>query len=263
MLEGKIVAISGAAGGLGPTVARAFFKAGATLCVGGRSMEGLTRTLDLLQAPAARRMATAVDLLDAFAAKEWVEAIQKRFGRIDIVLHLVGGYKGGASIAELDPADWSSLNDMLVRTTLNVARAFAGPLKTGGWGRFIAVTSPKARTPTAKTALYAMGKAASDALVLALADELRGTGATANLIEVDSIAMEGEVGRARDGVRAERVPPYGERPTIDSPETRDAQQKKAYGKSTPAEEIAAAMVFLCTDEAATINGARLPLTGRG
>jgi NAD(P)-dependent dehydrogenase (short-subunit alcohol dehydrogenase family) len=81
-----------------------------------------------------------------------------------------------------------------------------------------------------------MGKAASDALVLALADELRGTGATANLIEVDS---------------------------IDSPETRDAQQKKAYGKSTPAEEIAAAMVFLCTDEAATINGARLPLTGRG
>ncbi len=89
-----------------------------------------------------------------------------------------------------------------------------------------------------------MGKAASDALVLALADELRGTGATANLIEVDSIAMEGEVGRAKR-------------------ETRDAQQKKAYGKSTPAEEIAAAMVFLCTDEAATINGARLPLTGRG
>ncbi|MGD0725162.1 MAG: SDR family oxidoreductase [Spirochaetia bacterium] len=236
MLEGKIVAISGAAGGLGPTVARAFFKAGATLCVGGRSMEGLTRTLDLLQVPAARRMATVVDLLDASAAKEWAEAIQKRFGRIDIVLHLVGGYKGGTSIAELDPADWSSLNDMLVRTTLNVARAFAGPIKTGGWGRFIAVTSPKARTPTAKTALYAMGKAASDALVLALADELRGTGATANLIEVDS---------------------------IDSPETRDAQQKKAYGKSTPAEEIAAAMVFLCTDEAATINGARLPLTGRG
>ena len=236
MLQGKIVAIAGAAGGLGPTVARSFFKAGATLCFGGRSTEGLTRTLDLLQVPAARRMATVVDLLDASAAKEWAEAIQKRFGRIDIVLHLVGGYKGGTSIAELDPADWSSLNDMLVRTTLNVARAFAGPIKTGGWGRFIAVTSPKARTPTAKTALYAMGKAASDALVLALADELRGTGATANLIEVDS---------------------------IDSPETRDAQQKKAYGKSTPAEEIAAAMVFLCTDEAATINGARLPLTGRG
>ena len=236
MREGKIVAISGAAGGLGPTVAQAFFKAGAALCVGGRSLDGLTRVLDKLEMPAARRMATAVDLLDASAAKEWVAAIQKRFGRVDIVLHLVGGYKGGTSVEEIDPADWTSLSDMLVRTTLNVARAFAAPLKTGGWGRFIGVTSPKAQAPTARSALYSMGKAASDALVLALADELRGTGATANLIVVDS---------------------------IDTPETREAQQKKAYGKSTPAEEIAAAMLFLCADEAATINGTRLSLTGHG
>ena len=236
MREGKIVAISGAAGGLGPTVAQAFFKAGAALCVGGRSLDGLTRVLDKLEMPAARRMATAVDLLDASAAKEWVAAIQKRFGRVDIVLHLVGGYKGGTSVEEIDPADWTSLSDMLVRTTLNVARAFAAPLKTGGWGRFIGVTSPKAQAPTARSALYSMGKAASDALVLALADELRGTGATANLIVVDS---------------------------IDTPETREAQQKKAYGKSTPAEEIATAMLFLCADEAATINGTRLSLTGHG
>jgi NADP-dependent 3-hydroxy acid dehydrogenase YdfG len=236
MREGKIVAISGAAGGLGPTVAQAFFKAGAALCVAGRSLDGLTRMLDKLEMPAARRMATAVDLLDASAAKEWVAAIQKRFGRVDIVLHLVGGYKGGTSVEEIDPADWTSLSDMLVRTTLNVARAFAAPLRTGGWGRFIGVTSPKAQAPTARSALYSMGKAASDALVLALADELRGTGATANLIVVDS---------------------------IDTPETREAQQKKAYGKSTPAEEIAAAMLFLCADEAATINGTRLSLTGRG
>ena len=236
MLAGKIVAISGAAGGLGPTVARAFFGAGATLCVAGRSLDGLTKMLDYLKVPAAQRMATAVDLLDAASAKGWADEIQKRFGRIDIVLHLVGGYKGGTSISDIDPADWASMSDMLVRTTLNVARAFAGPLKTGGWGRFIGVTSPRAQAPTARTALYAMGKAASDALVLALADELRGTGSTANLIAVDS---------------------------IDIPETRDAQQKKAYGKSTPAEEIAAAMLFLCADDSATINGIRLPLTGRG
>jgi NAD(P)-dependent dehydrogenase (short-subunit alcohol dehydrogenase family) len=253
MLTGKIVAISGAAGGLGPTVTRAFFNAGATLCVAGRSLDGLTKMLDNLKVPAPQRMATAVDLLDAASAKGWADEIRKRFGRIDIVLHLVGGYKGGTSISDIDPADWASMSDMLVRTTLNVARAFVGPLKTGGWGRFIGVTSPKAQAPTARTALYAMGKAASDALVLALADELRGTGATANLIAVDSIAKEGEVGRAMDGGR----------PTIDIPETRDAQQKKAYGKSTPAEEIAAAMLFLCADDSATINGIRLPLTGRG
>ena len=125
---------------------------------------------------------------------------------------------------------------MLVRTTLNVVRAFAAPLKAGGRGRFLAVTSVKAQAPSAKSALYAMGKAASDALVFAFADELRGSGATANLVVVDS---------------------------IDVPENRGKDPKKPYGKSTPAEEIAAAMLFLCSEQAATINGIRLPLTGRG
>jgi NAD(P)-dependent dehydrogenase (short-subunit alcohol dehydrogenase family) len=123
---------------------------------------------------------------------------------------------------------------MLVGTTLSVVRVFAAMLKRGG-ARFIGVTSPKAQTPTAKSALYSMAKAASDALVLALADELRGTGSTANLVVVDS---------------------------IDSPQTRGKEAKKPYGKSTTAEEIAAAMLFLCSDGAATINGVRLPLTGK-
>ena len=236
MHKGRIVAISGAAGGLGPTVARAFFEDGALLAVAGRSQEGLNRLLDSLKVPAERRLATAVDLIDQAAAKAWAEEIMGRFGRVDVILHLVGGYKGGTSIADIDDADWTSLHDMIVRTTLNVARAFVGPLKSGGWGRFIGVTSPKSQTPTAKSALYAMGKAASDALVLALADELRGTGATANLIVVDA---------------------------IDAPETRGSEPKKPYGRSTPAEEIAAAMLFLCSDQAATINGVRLPLIGWG
>jgi NAD(P)-dependent dehydrogenase (short-subunit alcohol dehydrogenase family) len=236
MRKDRIVAISGAAGGLGPTVARAFFEDGASLALAGRSREGLDRLLDSLKAPSERRLATAVDLTDPAAARRWAEEIIERFGRVDVVLHLVGGYKGGTGIADIDDADWISLHDMIVRTTLNVARAFAGPLKAGGWGRFIGVTSPKAQAPTSKSALYAMGKAASDALVLAFADELRGTGATANLIMVDA---------------------------IDTPESRGKDPKKPYGRTTPAEEIAAAMLFLCSDQAATINGVRLPMIGRG
>jgi NAD(P)-dependent dehydrogenase (short-subunit alcohol dehydrogenase family) len=199
-------------------------------------VDRLTALLDGLRVPAARRMESAVDVSDKASARRWAAEIAERFGRVDIVLHLVGGYKPGASISEIDPADWEEMSGMLVRTTLCVAGAFAGPLAKGGWGRFIAVTSPKVQAPTAKSALYAMSKAASDALVLALADELRGTGATANLIVVDS---------------------------IDFPETRATAPKKPYGKTTPAEEVAAAMLFLCSDGAATINGARVPLTGRG
>jgi NAD(P)-dependent dehydrogenase (short-subunit alcohol dehydrogenase family) len=241
MVKGRIVAISGAAGGLGPSVVRAFSEAGAILAVAGRDEGKLGRMLDEAGVPAERRLATSVDLSELSEARRWAEAIRGAFGRVDVVLHLVGGYKSGTSIEEITTEDWSSLQQMLVITTLNVVRAFAIPLRTGGWGRFVGVTSPKAQAPTAKSALYAMGKAASDALVLALADELRGTGATANLVVVDA---------------------------IDTPEARQAPgtgvvDKKAYGKTTPAEEIAAAMLFLCSAEAATINGVRLPLTGRG
>jgi NAD(P)-dependent dehydrogenase (short-subunit alcohol dehydrogenase family) len=236
MLKDRIVAISGASGGLGPTVARAFFEAGASLAVAGRSVESLDGLLDSLQIPAARRLATGVDLVDAASAQSWARKVVARFGRVDVVIHLVGGYRGGSSIADIPAGDWDFLHDMLIRTTLNVAQAFVAPLKTGGWGRFIGVTSPKARAPSAKSALYAMAKAGSDALVLALADELKGTGATANLVVVDS---------------------------IDVPETRGKEAEKPYGKTTPAEEIAAAMLFLCSDEAATVNGAHLPLIGRG
>jgi NADP-dependent 3-hydroxy acid dehydrogenase YdfG len=224
----KIVAISGAAGGLGPAVARAFFEAGFSLALAGRSAEKLDALLDSLGAPQDRRLATAADLEDPGAAKRWAEAAAAKFGRVDVVLHLVGGYKGGTSIADIALAEWQELQQMIVGTTLNVVKAFAGSLKRGG-GRFIGVTSPKVHAPTAKSAIYAMAKAASDALVLALADELKGTGSTANLIVVDSIGND---------------------------------PQKPYGKATPPDEIAAAMLFLCSDKAVSINGVRLPLMGK-
>jgi len=178
----------------------------------------------------------AVDLTDENAARGWADGIVGKLGRVDIVVHLVGGFRGGSPVGQIATADWEFLHDGLVRTTLNVVRAFVGPLTSHGWGRFLAVTSPKAQAPTGKNALYAMAKAASDALVLALASELAGSGATANLVMVDSIGVPGaEAGAV----------------------------KKPYGKATPAWEIAAAMLYLCSDEASTINGVRLPLIGRG
>ncbi len=202
----QVVAISGAAGGLGPTVARAFLDAGAVLAVAGRDESKLVRMLDGIGAPPERRLATAADLSDPAAAAAWAGAVTARFGRVDVVLHLVGGYTGGGALSDLRMADWQTLHSMLVRSTFSVVRAFADPLKEGGSGRFIAVTSLKAQAPTAKSALYAAAKAAADALVLALADELRGSGATANLVVVDSIEPQGRPARKRESHTASRRP---------------------------------------------------------
>jgi NAD(P)-dependent dehydrogenase (short-subunit alcohol dehydrogenase family) len=136
-------------------------------------------------------------------------------------------------MAEAPTADWAFLRSLLIETTFNVTRAFAAPLKANGRGRFLSVSSPLAQSPAHLHAAYASAKAAADALVLALADELRGSGSTANIIVVSGII---------------------------TPEMRAADPAAHVGRSALAEEIAAAMLYLCTDEAGAINGARLPLT---
>jgi NAD(P)-dependent dehydrogenase (short-subunit alcohol dehydrogenase family) len=235
-LKDKVVAITGAAGGLGPSVARAFAEAGAKLALAGRDRQKLVRLLDALGLPAGRRLASAVDLANETAARNWAAEVTETFGRVDAVIHLVGGYRGGTSIEEIPTADWELMRDSLIVTLFNVARAFVEPLKTNGWGRFIGVTSTHAQSPTAKSAVYAMARAAADALMLSLADELKGTGVTANSILVRSIITQ---------------------------EQHETEPKKGTSKGTKAEDIAAAMIYLCSEEAGAINGTKIPLLGRG
>ena len=117
--------------------------------------------LDAIGAPLERRLATAADLADPEAARAWAAAVTERFGKVDVVLHLVGGYAGGGALSDFQMDDWRKLESMLVLTTFCVVRAFAAPLKAGGAGRFVAVTSLKAQAPTAKSALYAAAKSAT------------------------------------------------------------------------------------------------------
>jgi NAD(P)-dependent dehydrogenase (short-subunit alcohol dehydrogenase family) len=119
-------------------------------------------------------------------------------------------------------------------TTFYVARTFVPHLVANGWGRIIAVSSPTASRPPAKSAPYAAGKAAQEALLLALAQELAGSGVTANLLLVR---------------------------TIDSQHRRDSERTAETASWTTPEEIASAIVYLCSDAAGVVNGARIPLYG--
>ena len=102
------------------------------------------------------------------------------------------------------------------------------------WGRILVISSPRALNPRGNNAAYAIGKAGEEVLVLSLAQELKDTGVTANVILVRSI----DVGHLRD-----REP---------TPEN---------ASWTTPEEIAAAIMYLCSDEARMATGARIPLYG--
>lgn len=233
-MRGKVIAITGASGNLGPSVVAAFVDAGATVALIDRDLAKLERVLASTGASVEAHLCSQVDLLDPAQTEAWARDILARFGRIDGALHLVGGYRGGQKIAEFAAADWQLLKALLIETTWNVVRAFAELLRAHG-GRFVLVSSPQAARPSHANAAYGACKAASEALALALADSFKGSAATSNIVVVNAIL---------------------------TPQMRAEKPNDDYSKFTSTEDIAAAMLYLCSDAAAAMNGQRLALHGR-
>ena len=231
-LDGRVVAIAGASGGLGPSVATRLAAGGATIAGVDRSEEHLTSLRAQLELPDDRFDGRVVDLLDEQAARQWAVDLRERFGRVDALLHLVGGWRGGQPLAEAPLSDYEWLHDLLVRTVQHTTRAFHDALAESDHGRFVLVSASQAQSPTATNASYAAAKAAAESWTLALADSFKDSAATANIIVVNAILTPG---------------------------MREENPDKAYRTFTSAEQIAEAIAFVCSDAAAKMNGKRLSL----
>jgi len=230
-MSGGVVAIAGAAGGLGPEVARALAPLDARLSLGERNAERLQETLDDLALPEDRVLGQTVDLLDPASAQSWVDATVERFGRVDALVHLVGGWRGGKPIAEAPPEDDDFLYAVLVKSVQVTSRAFL-PQLAAHRGRFVIVSSPMAERPTATNAAYGTAKAAAEAWTLALADELGPSGGTANIIRVNAIVTS---------------------------QMREQSPEKEFATFTDASEIAHAVSYLLSPAGRKMNGRRLSL----
>jgi NAD(P)-dependent dehydrogenase (short-subunit alcohol dehydrogenase family) len=226
-----VLAIAGATGNLGPTVVRRLAGAGARLSLSGRDRSSLEA---LAEEAGGETEVEVVDLLDADSTRAWADALAERHGRVDGLVHLVGGWRGGTPIEESPREDWEALASLLIDTLQSASQAFAPHLLASGSGRFVIVGAGQAQAPTHKNAAYAAAKAAAEAWTLALADRFKGSGATANIVVVGSIL---------------------------TPEMREESPDKDYSTFTPAEAIADAIAYVCSDAAAQMNGQRLTLRG--
>jgi NAD(P)-dependent dehydrogenase (short-subunit alcohol dehydrogenase family) len=231
-LDGRVIAIAGAGGGLGPVVAKHLADAGASLALADRHRETADAVTQDLGLPDDRVDPQAVDLLDESQANDWAAATEKKFGHVDGLLHLVGGYRGGEPIHSFDLADYDFLHGLLVRTLQFTTRAFHSALTASEHGRFVLVSAAAAQNPENTNAAYASAKAAAEAWTLALADSFAGTNATANIIVVNA---------------------------IETPQMREESPGTQNPNFTPAEDLADAIAFLCSDAAARMNGQRISL----
>lgn len=220
-------------GGLGPLVAAELAGAGATVAGTDRDQGLLDSLAADLGIPAERWDGRAVEMLDEAAVAAWCAALVERFGRVDGLVHLVGGWRGGQPLQEAPLADWELLHDLLIRTVQHTTRAFHAQLAASEHGRFVLVSAKQAQDPSNSNAAYAAAKAAAEAWTLAFADGFEPGGATANIVVVDAIL---------------------------TPRMREESPGKDFPTFTPAEQVAEAIAYLCSDAAEKMNGQRLRLT---
>ena len=230
-VDGRVVAVAGAAGGLGPTVCRTLAEAGATIAATDLDQQMLDDLAAELGIAEERWDGQASDLLSAEGATAWCESITERFGKVDGLVHLVGGWKGGEPLATASLDDYEWLHNLLVRTVQHATRAFHDAIAHDG-GRFVLVSSSQAQKPEGTNAAYGAAKAAAEAWTIALADSLAESGATSNIVVVNAIL---------------------------TPAMREESPDKSFPDFTSVEDIAGAIAFLCSDAAQKMNGARLEL----
>jgi NAD(P)-dependent dehydrogenase (short-subunit alcohol dehydrogenase family) len=232
-LADRVIAIAGVGGGLGPSVATRLAASGAIVAGANRGQAEVDALGAELGLDPERWDGRALDLTDEDAVAGWRDALVDRFGRVDGLVHLVGGWRGGTPLHEAPLADWDLLQALLIRTVQLTTRAFHDQLAASAHGRFVLVSAKQAQQPTNRSAAYASAKAAAEAWTLAYADGFGPRGATANIVVVEAII---------------------------TPQMRAEDPGKEWPTFTPAEHIADAIAWLCSDGAAEMNGRRLALT---
>ena len=221
--KGKTVMVTGATGNLGRAVADAFSGLGASLVL-----------VDLKGAGGETGLFIPTDLLDQKSIDAAAEQAIARFGRIDVLCNIAGGFRMGTPVHETADADWDFLLDLNARTVLHTARAVVPRMLAAGGGKIVNIAAFAAQKGAARMAAYTASKSAVIRLTEAMAAELREKGINVNCIL----------------------------PTIiDTPENRAAMPKADPKRWVAPQDLAKVVVFLASDDARAIHGAALPVTG--
>ena len=230
-----VVIVTGAGGNLGAAVVELLAARGARLVAINRTEKALARVLEGLAAPERHVSAPGVDLGDPAASQALAEQALQRFGRIDGMVHTVGTF-GMADIDAADPTHWELLFKVNLITTLNMCRAVVATMRAAERGSIVTVGSAAAARAGKGMAAYAASKSAVLRLTESLADELKAHGVRANCV-LPSI--------------------------IDTPQNRAAMPKADTSRWVTPGQIAEVIAFLLSDAGAGVNGAAIPVTGRG
>ena len=222
----RTVVLTGASGNLGRVVASAFADTGANLAL-------LDVNSGSIQ-DSATQLFVHTDLLDVQSVQAAADKILQRFGRIDVLCNLAGGFRVGSPVHDTSAQDWDFLFNLNARTVLHTAKAVVPAMLKSGGGKIVNVAAYAAQKGAARMGAYAASKSAVIRLTETMAAELREHNVNVNCVL----------------------------PTIiDTPENRAAMPDADPRRWVAPQDLARVIVFLASDAARAIHGAALPVTG--
>lgn len=228
------ILVAGGTGGLGRAVSRAFLDDGATVVVTYRAQEEFDSLQKEAGANGTRLQGERADVTDEAATAQLVKGIVAKHARLAAVVNTVGGYEGGSKLWESESRALDRMLSLNVRSGYALAKAAIPVMIAQAHGSFVNVAAKAALEHPAGAAAYAASKAGALAMMDSLAAELMGT-----------------------GVRVNSVLPS----IIDTEANRKSMPKANFAKWPKPEELARVILFLCSDDAAVIHGASIPLYG--
>jgi NAD(P)-dependent dehydrogenase (short-subunit alcohol dehydrogenase family) len=225
LMNEKVILITGANGGLGSAITESFLLQGATVI-------GASRKISEQEFAKPNFIPMSFDLTNEAQIRQAAAKIIADHGRLDVLVHVLGGFAGGQPISAINNQTWEQMRDMNLTSAFYVLRETIPHMRKSANGRIIAIGSLAAREPHANLGAYVVFKTALTTLIQTVALENADVGLTANIV----------------------LPA-----TMDTPGNRAAMPREDFSKWVKTEDVANLVLWLADDSARHVTGAAIPI----
>lgn len=233
--SGQVVMVSGAGGNLGRAVSAAFLAAGAHLVLLEHAHGALTEASPGLADSPEQLLMEGFDVTDPVQVAAAVQQVQERFGRLDVLVNTVGGYRAGTPLHETPFETWDLMMNLNARSVFTMCRAVIPAMLARQRGKIINIAAGSALKGSANSSAYGAAKTAVARLTESMAAEYKQSGLNINAILPSA---------------------------LDTPQNRAAMPKADFNAWVTPAAMAQVILFLASPAADPINGVLLPVTGR-
>jgi NAD(P)-dependent dehydrogenase (short-subunit alcohol dehydrogenase family) len=253
-LRDRRALVTGSTAGIGFATARMLAGEGADVVVNGRTAERVDAAIALIREdfPSAGLTGVAADLGSAGGCADLLE----RVPAVDILVNNVGIFEP-KPFDEIPDPDWLRFFETNVMSGVRLSRHYLGRMRARNWGRIVFVSSESAVQIPAEMVHYGMTKTAQVAIARGIAETTAGTGVTVNSVLAGPTASEGVSVFVEQMARGEGVD-FG---TMEREFFESARPSSLLRRFARPDEVASAIVYLCSEHASATNGAAMRADG--